>query len=95
MITHQLDANRDVADIPLSIPHAAAGMISHIFLIQNAIRTTVACNHIVGMTAAGASAITQTFAFRDDFKGGIEPELSPVDNNVFGLLAFDFLEPEV
>ena len=70
-------------------------MISHVFLIQNAIGAAVAGNYVVGMTATGAPTIAQPFSLRDDSQRFIEPELRRVDNQVFCFLASDFLESGV
>ena len=75
MITYQLNTNRNFTKIRFTIPHAAASMIGHIFLVKNAISTPAAGNYIMGMTAIGESTIAKTFPFRNNFQRRFKSEL--------------------
>jgi hypothetical protein len=75
MITYQLNSNRNFAKICLAIPHTAASVVGHIFLVKDAISSSVAGDHIMGMTAIGASTVAQAFPFRNNAQRCFKTEL--------------------
>ena len=56
VVTHQLDADGDAADVPFAIPHAPAGMIGAVALVESPIGASIAGNDVVGMSAVGSSS---------------------------------------
>ncbi len=92
MVTDQLNSDRYFAQVRLTIPHAAPGVIGHIGLVHDAIRATVAGNDIMGMTAIGASTVAEKFSFGDNSQRRFKSEFRGVDNNVVSIFASDFFE---
>ncbi len=65
-------------------------MVGHPLFVHDAIRTAVAGNHIVRMSAIGAPAVAKMLAPGDDAQSVLEPKLGSVNDDVSGILAFDF-----
>ena len=89
MISHQLDANGNIAQVRLPVPHADAGMVGPVFYIHDTIGPSVAGNHVVGVTSEGAPPIAKLFSLGDDSQRRLQSQLRCVDDDVFRAGPFD------
>lgn len=95
VISHQLNADGDPADIRFPVPHASPGVIGLISPIQRAVGAAIPGNHVVSMSAAGSATGGQPFSFGYDPKGRIEGQFRSMDNNIACLRPSDFFESGV
>lgn len=90
MVADQFDADGHPAQVGPAVPHALAGVIGDPLLVHDAVGASVAGDNIVCMAAVGELAVAKTLAPGNDAQRGVAPELRCVNDDIAGMLAFDF-----